>query len=52
MQLLFQNVRAALCSKPGGKEILEEYKKTSTISDVTRRKMVNILVADMVESHG
>ncbi|KAL6467115.1 hypothetical protein MHYP_G00249190 [Metynnis hypsauchen] len=46
------NVRAALCSKPGGKEILEEYEKTSTISDVTRRKMVNILVADMVESHG
>ncbi|XP_063078295.1 uncharacterized protein LOC134468284 [Engraulis encrasicolus] len=46
------NVRAVLCSKPGGKEILEEYKKTSTISDVTRRKMVNMLMADMVENHG
>ncbi|XP_063043022.1 uncharacterized protein LOC134437461 [Engraulis encrasicolus] len=46
------NVRAVLCSKPGGKEILEEYKKTNTITDVTRRKMVNILVADMVENHG
>uniref|UniRef100_A0A3B1JDG6 Uncharacterized protein n=1 Tax=Astyanax mexicanus TaxID=7994 RepID=A0A3B1JDG6_ASTMX len=52
MQLLFQIVRDALCSKASGKEILEEYKKTSTISDVTRRKMVNILVADMVEYHG
>ncbi|XP_060921976.1 uncharacterized protein LOC133018968 [Limanda limanda] len=46
------NVRVALYSKPGGKEIFKEYEKTSTISDVTRRKMVNILVADMVESHG
>ncbi|XP_063048691.1 uncharacterized protein LOC134442452 [Engraulis encrasicolus] len=45
-------VRAALCSKPSGKEILEEYEKASTLSDVTRRKMVNILVADMVEYHG
>lgn len=52
MQLSFQNVRVALYSKPGGKEIFKEYEKTSTISDVTRRKMVNILVADMVESHG
>ncbi|XP_069388057.1 uncharacterized protein [Paralichthys olivaceus] len=46
------NVRVALYSKPGGKEIFKEYEKTSAISDVTRRKMVNILVADMVESHG
>ncbi|XP_076841643.1 uncharacterized protein LOC143485868 [Brachyhypopomus gauderio] len=30
-----QNVRAALCSKPGGKGILEEYEKTSTISDIS-----------------
>ena len=52
MQLSFQNVRVALYSKPGGKEIFKEYEKTSAISDVTRRKMVNILVADMVESHG
>ncbi|KAM3599323.1 uncharacterized protein V6R79_003644 [Siganus canaliculatus] len=46
------NVRVALYSKPGGKEIIKEYEKTGSISDVTRRKMVNILVADMVESHG
>lgn len=52
MQLSFQNVRVALYSKPGGKEIFKEYEKTNAISDVTRRKMVNILVADMVESHG
>lgn len=52
MQLSFQNVRVALYSKPGGREIFKEYEKTSAISDVTRRRMVNILVADMVESHG
>lgn len=46
------NVRVALYSKPGGNEIIKEDEKTGTISDVTRRKMVNILVADMVESHG
>uniref|UniRef100_A0A672II26 Uncharacterized protein n=1 Tax=Salarias fasciatus TaxID=181472 RepID=A0A672II26_SALFA len=52
MQLSFQNVRVALYSKPGGKEIFQEYEKTNAISDATRRKMANILVADMVRATG
>lgn len=48
----FQIVKAALHSKPGGDQILKEYEKTNCLADSTRRRMVNILVADMVESHG
>ncbi|KAL6481028.1 hypothetical protein MHYP_G00091080 [Metynnis hypsauchen] len=45
-------VKVALHSKPGGDQIFREYHNTSGLSDGTRRKMVNILVADMVEGHG
>ncbi|KAL7866045.1 hypothetical protein SRHO_G00112920 [Serrasalmus rhombeus] len=45
-------VKVALHSKPGGDQIFQEYHKTCGLSDGTRRKMVNILVADMVEGHG
>lgn len=45
-------VFTALHSKLGGSDILKEYEQTNTLSDKTRRKLVNILVADMVESHG
>ncbi|XP_057203157.1 uncharacterized protein LOC130562266 isoform X2 [Triplophysa rosa] len=45
-------VYEALHSKLGGFGILKEYEQTNTLSDKTRRKLVNILVADMVESHG
>ncbi|XP_071325048.1 uncharacterized protein [Trachinotus anak] len=45
-------VKAALYSKPGGDYILKEYERTKSLYDGTRRKMVNMLVADMVESHG
>lgn len=31
---------------------MSEYNQTNSLSDQTRRKLVNILVADMVESHG
>lgn len=51
-QLLFQIVRAALYSNPDGDQVFKKYEKTNCLSDTTRRKMVNILVADMVESHG
>ncbi|XP_008431051.1 uncharacterized protein LOC103478781 [Poecilia reticulata] len=47
-----QKVRTALRSNPKGEEIMSEYNKTKTLSDATRRQMVNILVADMIESHG
>lgn len=50
MQLSLQTVRVALHSKTnGGDQIFKEYEM---VQDGTRRKMVNILVADIVESHG
>ncbi|XP_014844939.1 PREDICTED: uncharacterized protein LOC106919223 isoform X2 [Poecilia mexicana] len=45
-------VYVALHQKPGGEDVLKEYNKTKSLSDPTRRKLVNILVADMIESHG
>ncbi|KAI9517828.1 hypothetical protein NQZ68_000997 [Dissostichus eleginoides] len=45
-------VNAALHSKPGGDQVIKEYEKKKSLCDGTRRKMINILVADMVESHG
>ncbi|XDV21824.1 hypothetical protein PO909_026844 [Leuciscus waleckii] len=45
-------VRNVLQSKPGGEKILHEYDKTKTLTDATRRQMVNLLVADMMEVHG
>ena len=41
-----------LKSKSGGEEIMEEYQRSATIRDVLRRKMVNILVAHMIDTHG
>ncbi|XP_039623947.1 uncharacterized protein LOC120538626 [Polypterus senegalus] len=45
-------VYATLNGKPGGDKIFHEYEKTKSLSDSTRRQLVNILVADMVEVHG
>ncbi|XP_051795507.1 uncharacterized protein LOC127537497 isoform X3 [Acanthochromis polyacanthus] len=45
-------VRNALKAKPGGQFILDEYDKMKTLTDSTRRKLVNLLVANMVEIHG
>ncbi|XP_062396017.1 uncharacterized protein LOC134086491 isoform X2 [Sardina pilchardus] len=45
-------VQTALRSKLGGDRIFQEYNKMKCLSDATRRKMVNILVADMMENHG
>ncbi|KAJ8375057.1 hypothetical protein SKAU_G00056370 [Synaphobranchus kaupii] len=45
-------VYVALHQKPGGEDVFKEYSKTKSLSDQTRRKLVNILVADMVETHG
>ncbi|KAF3851823.1 hypothetical protein F7725_005178, partial [Dissostichus mawsoni] len=39
-------------SNPKGEEIFKEYDKTKTLSDATRRQMINILVAEMTESYG
>ncbi|TDG99335.1 hypothetical protein EPR50_G00192910 [Perca flavescens] len=45
-------VYVALHQKTGGEDIFKEYNVTKGLSDQTRRKLVNILVADMIESHG
>lgn len=47
-----QKVCSVLSSNPKGEEIFNEYDKTKTLPDPTRWQMVNILVADMIESHG
>ncbi|XP_076149343.1 uncharacterized protein LOC143133466 [Alosa pseudoharengus] len=45
-------VYVALHQKTGGEDVFKEYNATKGLSDQTRRKLVNILVADMIESHG
>ncbi|KAI4883655.1 hypothetical protein NFI96_012612, partial [Prochilodus magdalenae] len=45
------SIEMALGSKSGGKEVLQEYQTTETLTDATRRQMINILVAHMIEKH-
>ncbi|KAM4573857.1 uncharacterized protein PAE49_008565 [Odontesthes bonariensis] len=45
-------VESALIKKPGGDQILKEYMRTKSLTDGSRRKLVNILAADMSEIHG
>ncbi|KAF7229743.1 transcript variant X1 [Nothobranchius furzeri] len=45
-------VKSILTKKAGGELIINEYDRHKTLSDETRRKMVNILVADMIENNG
>ena len=52
MGSLLQIVYNALRQKPGGDDVCKEYNRTKGLSDSTRKKLVNILVADMIESHG
>ncbi|XP_077951683.1 uncharacterized protein LOC120811737 isoform X3 [Gasterosteus aculeatus] len=47
-----QMVEGVLRANPKGEEVFNEYDKTKTLTDATRKQMVNILVADMVELHG
>ncbi|XP_030002916.1 uncharacterized protein LOC115428216 isoform X2 [Sphaeramia orbicularis] len=47
-----QLVESVLTTKPGGEQIINEYHETQTLSDVSRRKMVKILTADMTEKNG
>ncbi|KAL0148389.1 hypothetical protein M9458_056289, partial [Cirrhinus mrigala] len=44
-------VKKILQTKPGGDGIIREYNKTKSSSDSNRRKMVNILTADVTEKH-
>ncbi|CAM4532181.1 unnamed protein product [Leuciscus chuanchicus] len=43
-------IEKILTSKPGGERIMQEYGKTKSLTDATRRQMINILAAEM--THG
>ncbi|XP_048112105.1 uncharacterized protein LOC125302829 [Alosa alosa] len=45
-------VQEALEMHAGGQDIMEEYRRTKTLTHSTRRHLVNILVSHMVEKHG
>lgn len=47
-----QVVELALTQKAGGDRITKEYHRTKSLTDSSRRQMINILVADMTEKHG
>ncbi|KAK1883957.1 RuBisCO large subunit-binding protein subunit alpha chloroplastic [Dissostichus eleginoides] len=47
-----EEIKHILLTKPGGSDVLKEYEEKGTISPATRKVMVNILVADMVQSEG
>ncbi|XP_028297241.1 uncharacterized protein LOC114459081 [Gouania willdenowi] len=45
-------IETLLETSSGGKEVLEEYHTTQTLTDATSRKLVNIIVAHMIDKHG
>ncbi|XP_028316145.1 uncharacterized protein LOC114471507 [Gouania willdenowi] len=45
-------IETLLETSSGGKEVLEEYHTTQTLPDATRRLLVNIIVAHMIDKHG
>ncbi|GLD62775.1 uncharacterized protein AKAME5_001445600 [Lates japonicus] len=45
-------VKRVLEQKPGGEKIFKEYAMKGEMKDRTRRDLVNIIVADMVEKYG
>ncbi|CAL9689729.1 unnamed protein product [Knipowitschia caucasica] len=45
-------IERILRSKPGGERVVQEYVKTKTLKDGTRRQMVKILAAEMTQTHG
>lgn len=45
-------IKQILETRPGGANVLREYEDTGTITDETRKVMVNILVAHMMETEG
>lgn len=49
---IFESVETFLVQKPDGERIINEYKRTKSLGDERRRKMVNILTADMTEKNG
>ncbi|XP_039613903.1 uncharacterized protein LOC120532061 [Polypterus senegalus] len=45
-------VKNILMKKPGGEKIMQEYWEKRTLSDCTRRQLINMLVAYMTEEQG
>ncbi|XP_071057842.1 uncharacterized protein [Pseudochaenichthys georgianus] len=45
-------VESALLKKPGGDDVLEEYKSENSLKHSTGRQLVNILASHMTEMHG
>ncbi|GAA6094018.1 uncharacterized protein LOC113118512 [Tachysurus ichikawai] len=45
-------IEKILSSKPGGERIMQEYGKTKSLTDATRRQMNNVFAAEMTETHG
>lgn len=50
--IVFKLVESILTKKSGGERIINEYSRTKSLVDESRRKMVNILAADMTEKNG
>ena len=48
----YQLIETVLRSKSGGEEVLQEHQGAETLTDATRRQMVNIVVAHMIDNHG
>ncbi|XP_060938901.1 uncharacterized protein LOC133015666 [Limanda limanda] len=45
-------IEKILTTKPGGEKIMQEYAKIKSLKDGTRRQMINILTAEMTQTHG
>ncbi|KAG5841456.1 hypothetical protein ANANG_G00199690 [Anguilla anguilla] len=45
-------VRAVLARRPDGEHVMKEYRINGTLTDTTRRHLINILVAHMTETQG
>ncbi|KAM9425632.1 uncharacterized protein KZ484_011508 [Pholidichthys leucotaenia] len=45
-------VENILLSKHGGRTIMNEYNNSKNLTDATRRKMINMLAADMTDKYG
>ncbi|KAJ8381016.1 hypothetical protein SKAU_G00017940 [Synaphobranchus kaupii] len=45
-------VRAVLARRPDGERVVKEYRINGTLTDTTRRHLINILVAHMTETQG
>lgn len=48
----FKLMEKILTAKPGGESIMQEYAKTKSLRDATRRQMINILAAEMTQTLG